>query len=224
LLAEPQTEAELITLYKDVRARLNPKPAPAKKVPVEEKKPEPPVINIRPSQPEFLTTSEAAHETRYKQQTIRNWCRDHGIGVRHGGRWMVIRERLYDYIATINSAPVNSYQDRMRHELEMRKAASLNESMFNRIVASVGLEWMVTQDEMMSPRRQERIVRARQVAMYLADKLIETWSLPRIGRHFNKDHSTVIHARDRINELRNSDQVIGDRVGQLEIELTKGRR
>jgi hypothetical protein len=213
--------AEMKDHYKNVRDRLNPKPTKAVVEP--EPEPEAPAAEaVEPAQPEYLTTSEAAHETRFAQQTIRNWCRDHGIAERHGGRWMVVRKRLYDFIATINCAPLNSHQDRIRHELEMRKAASLHESMFNRIVASVGLEWMVTHDEMMSPRRQERIVRARQVAMYLTDKLIKTWSLPRIGRHFNKDHSTVIHARDKIEEMRNSHPDIADRVSRLEAELTRG--
>jgi hypothetical protein len=215
--------AEMRDHYKNVRDRLNPKPTKAAVEPPPE--PEPPAVEaVESAQPEseYLTTSEAAHETRFAQQTIRNWCRDHGIAERHGGRWMVVRKRLYDFIATINCAPLNSHQDRIRHELEMRKAASLHESMFNRIVASVGLEWMVTQDEMMSPRRQERIVRARQVAMYLAINLIDDWSLPRIGRRFHKDHSTVMHARDRIEEMRNSHPDIADRVLRLEAELTRG--
>jgi chromosomal replication initiator protein len=75
---------------------------------------------------------------------------------------------------------------------------------------------------MMSPRRQERIVRARQVAMYLAINLIDDWSLPRIARRFHKDHTTVMHARDRIEEMRNSRPDIADRVLRLEAELTRG--
>jgi hypothetical protein len=216
--------AEMKDHYKNVRDRLNPKPTKALPAVEPEPEPEAPAAEaVEPVQPEseYLTTSEAAHETRFAQQTIRNWCRDHGIAERHGGRWMVVRKRLYDLIATINCAPLNSHQDRIRHELEMRKAASLAESMFNRIVASVGLEWMVTHDEMMSPRRQERIVRARQVAMYLAIKLT-TWSLPRIARRFHKDHTTVMHARDRIEEMRNSHPDIADRVSRLEAELTRG--
>jgi chromosomal replication initiation ATPase DnaA len=221
MLAEPRTEAEIVARYRAARERLNPRlstifPAP-ETAPPEETKPEP----IRVTS-EFLSTSEAAAETKYKQQTIRNWCRDHGIAERHGGRWLVIRKRLYDYIETINSAPINSYQDRLRHELEMRKAASRQQSLFNRILAAVCLEWMVTEEELMSPRRLGRIVRARQVAMYLAIKLIDDWSLPRIGRRFHKDHTTVMHARDRIGELRNSDPDIADRVLRLEVELTMG--
>ena len=52
-------------------------------------------------------------------------------------------------------------------------------------------------DELLSTRRTPRIVRARQLAMYLA-RDITGLSLARIARDFNRDHSTVLHAIRRV--------------------------
>ena len=51
-----------------------------------------------------------------------------------------------------------------------------------------------------------QVARPRQVAMYLAKNLTSR-SLPDIGRHFGgRDHTTVIHAVRKIEELRATDQ------------------
>lgn len=55
--------------------------------------------------------------------------------------------------------------------------------------------------DMYSARRSRVVARPRQVAMYLAKRLT-TLSLPDIGRKFGgKDHTTVMHAVKRIEEL-----------------------
>ena len=55
--------------------------------------------------------------------------------------------------------------------------------------------------ELLSPRRSRSLARPRQIAMYLA-KQYTTNSLPDIGRKFsNRDHTTVIHAVKKIDEL-----------------------
>ncbi|MBP5858055.1 chromosomal replication initiator protein DnaA [Marivibrio halodurans] len=59
--------------------------------------------------------------------------------------------------------------------------------------------------EMHSARRSRAIARPRQVAMYLAKQLTSR-SLPEIGRKFGgRDHTTVMHAVKKIEELRASD-------------------
>ncbi|MEA2782271.1 MAG: chromosomal replication initiator protein [Rhodospirillaceae bacterium] len=55
--------------------------------------------------------------------------------------------------------------------------------------------------DMHSERRARAVARPRQVAMYLA-KHLTTRSLPEIGRKFgNRDHTTVMHAVRKIEEL-----------------------
>ncbi|HVF95471.1 MAG TPA: chromosomal replication initiator protein DnaA [Sphingomonas sp.] len=73
--------------------------------------------------------------------------------------------------------------------------------------------------DLVSARRARAVARPRQIAMYLAKRLT-TRSLPEIGRKFGgRDHSTVIHAVRRIEELRDSDRDIDTAVRTLMREL-----
>jgi chromosomal replication initiator protein len=59
--------------------------------------------------------------------------------------------------------------------------------------------------EMSSARRSRQVARPRQVAMYLAKQLTSR-SLPEIGRKFGgRDHTTVMHAVKKVEEIRESD-------------------
>ena len=69
--------------------------------------------------------------------------------------------------------------------------------------------------EMHSQRRARAVARPRQVAMYLAKQLTSR-SLPEIGRMFGgRDHTTVMHAVKRINELRQSDSELAEDIDLL---------
>jgi len=69
--------------------------------------------------------------------------------------------------------------------------------------------------EMASARRARAVARPRQVAMYLAKQLTSR-SLPEIGRRFgNRDHTTVLHAVNRINELMGADPSFAEDVTLL---------
>jgi chromosomal replication initiator protein len=69
--------------------------------------------------------------------------------------------------------------------------------------------------DMHSARRARVIARPRQVAMYLAKKLTPR-SLPEIGRKFGgRDHTTVMHAVKRVEELRTVDQQFAEDVELL---------
>ncbi len=69
--------------------------------------------------------------------------------------------------------------------------------------------------EMFSDRRARVVARPRQVAMYLA-KQLTTRSLPEIGRKFGgRDHTTVMHAVKKIDELMGLDQAFREDVELL---------
>jgi len=64
--------------------------------------------------------------------------------------------------------------------------------------------------DLLSKRRSRSIARPRQVAMALARELTNH-SLPEIGDAFGgRDHTTVLHACDRVRELRESEQRMGE--------------
>ncbi len=68
--------------------------------------------------------------------------------------------------------------------------------------------YRIRQSEMGSARRARDVARPRQIAMYLAKQLTQR-SLPEIGRRFGgRDHTTVIHAVRKIEELRAADAEI----------------
>ncbi len=65
----------------------------------------------------------------------------------------------------------------------------------------VAEHWNIRLTDMSSPRRARAVARPRQVAMYLAKQLTSR-SLPEIGRKFgNRDHTTVMHAVQRVGDL-----------------------
>jgi chromosomal replication initiator protein len=80
----------------------------------------------------------------------------------------------------------------------------------------VARHYNVTKQDLLSSRRTRTIVRPRQVAMYLA-KVLTPRSLPEIGRRFGgRDHTTVLHAVRKIEDLMQGDKTLAE-----EIELLK---
>ena len=74
-------------------------------------------------------------------------------------------------------------------------------------------------NDLLSPRRPRSLARPRQIAMYLA-KQYTTNSLPDIGRKFsNRDHTTVIHAVKKIDELIKKDNEIKQSVIEIKKKL-----
>ena len=70
--------------------------------------------------------------------------------------------------------------------------------------------------DLLSSRRARAVARPRQVAMYLSKQLTAK-SLPVIGRKFGgRDHTTVMHAVKRIDELRLTDSVLEEDIQHLE--------
>ncbi len=83
------------------------------------------------------------------------------------------------------------------------------------IQKKVAAHYNIKVSDMHSARRSVAIARPRQVAMYLAKKLT-TKSLPEIGRKFGgKDHTTVMHAVKRIDELARGDKEFADDIELL---------
>jgi len=80
----------------------------------------------------------------------------------------------------------------------------------------VARHYNVTKQDLLSNRRTRSIVRPRQVAMYLA-KMMTLRSLPEIGRRFGgRDHTTVLHAVRKIEEMMGGDSKLAQ-----ELELLK---
>lgn len=83
------------------------------------------------------------------------------------------------------------------------------------IQKQVASHFNIRMADMHSARRARSVARPRQVAMYLAKQLTSR-SLPEIGRKFGgRDHTTVMHAVRKVEELREHDVTFAEDVELL---------
>jgi len=79
----------------------------------------------------------------------------------------------------------------------------------------VARHYNVSKTELLSNRRTRTIVKPRQVAMYLS-KVMTPRSLPEIGRRFGgRDHTTVLHAVRKIEDLSGNDNTLAQELELL---------
>ncbi len=87
------------------------------------------------------------------------------------------------------------------------------------IINTVSGYFNLSIQEMLSARRSRSLARPRQIAMYLA-KHYTSNSLPEIGRKFsNRDHTTVIHAVKKIDELSQNNNEIKQSILEIKKRL-----
>jgi chromosomal replication initiator protein len=85
----------------------------------------------------------------------------------------------------------------------------------------VAKEWGVTTDGLKSKTRTKMLTTPRQVAMYLGRELLAL-QLVELGNAFGgRDHSTVIHSLDRVQEMLAEDTVFAERVHRVRSVLEK---
>jgi chromosomal replication initiator protein len=76
--------------------------------------------------------------------------------------------------------------------------------------------YAITYDKLQAKTRKREIVQARQISMYLAKKFTKN-SLKTIGEWFGgRDHTTVIHSCQTVNDLMDTDGVFRDQVKELQ--------
>ena len=79
------------------------------------------------------------------------------------------------------------------------------------IQKKVAEHFNISVKELQSSRRARTVARPRQVAMYLAKQLTSR-SLPEIGRKFDRDHTTVMHAVRKVEELIIEDASLAENI------------
>ena len=83
----------------------------------------------------------------------------------------------------------------------------------------VGEKYNVKVDEILAKKRTKAIVLPRQIAMYLSRELTDS-SLPSIGKEFGgRDHTTVLHAHDKISKLIAEDTLLNKEIEELTEQL-----
>lgn len=84
-----------------------------------------------------------------------------------------------------------------------------------KIQETVAKYYHVTLTDLKGKKRNKSIVVPRQIAMYLSREMTDS-SLPKIGMEFGgKDHTTVIHAHEKIGQSLTSDQDLKNNIAEL---------
>ena len=117
--------------------------------------------------------------------------------------------------SALNGSPlcVNTAENAIRDLVRTQEPKRVKIEEIQKLVAS---HYSVTRNDILSARRTANVVRPRQIAMYLS-KVLTPRSLPEIGRRFGgRDHTTVLHAVRKIEDL-----VLKDRQTAEVVDLLK---
>ena len=80
--------------------------------------------------------------------------------------------------------------------------------------------YKISVDDMKSKKRTSKIAFPRQIAMYLS-RVMTDESFPRIGIEFGgKDHSTIIHACEKIENEMKQDKSLEQIINKLKEKIT----
>jgi chromosomal replication initiator protein len=94
---------------------------------------------------------------------------------------------------------------------------------FRQVTAAVARHSQVPARELKGKSRQQTVADARGLAMYLARRLTRA-SYAEIGRHFgNRDHSTVLHACRKLDQLVARDDQTRRTVEELTTQIASGQ-
>jgi chromosomal replication initiator protein len=89
------------------------------------------------------------------------------------------------------------------------------------IIDAVATYYKISPDEIYSQSRAQAIALARQIAMYLCREQTGL-SLPKIGEIFGRDHTTVMHANKKVNDLMNERRYVYTQITEI-ISRIKGK-
>jgi chromosomal replication initiator protein len=116
-----------------------------------------------------------------------------------------------------------------RIDVDLDLARSMVKSFVNKVQKEITIEAIqdvvgehlaIEPDLMRAKTRKREVVQARQIAMYFAKDLTKH-SLKSIGNHFGgRDHSTVIHALQTVNDLMATDKTYKNSVKEIRKRLT----
>ena len=113
--------------------------------------------------------------------------------------------RLVVYCQLNNSQPTVEMAKTILAGVSSQKKKVLSP---RKIMESVAEFYNITLDDLLRQSRRKEYVKPRQIAMYLIREELEN-SYPSIGEHFNgRDHTTVMHAVDKIGKLINEKESV----------------
>jgi len=138
-----------------------------------------------------------------------------------------IADRVSSNIRELEGALIRvvAFSSLTRHPVDIDLARSVLKDIFperttrpisvSTIQSVVCKYYSISHSELIGGKRSQSIVYPRQVAMYLSRELTDL-SLPAIGAEFGgRDHTTVMHAKDKIRKLMNDDREVYNQIQTL---------
>ncbi len=138
-----------------------------------------------------------------------------------------IADRVSSNIRELEGALIRvvAFSSLTRHPVDIELARNVLKDIFperstrpisvSTIQSVVCKYYSLSHSELVGGKRSQSIVYPRQVAMYLSRELTDL-SLPAIGAEFGgRDHTTVMHAKDKIRKLMNDDREVYNQIQTL---------
>lgn len=123
----------------------------------------------------------------------------------------LIRIVAYSSLTT-KAISVNLASEALKDIISNKEDLPLNTKIIQESVANY---FNLRVEDLKSQRRTRNIAYPRQIAMYLSRKLTDM-SLPKIGEEFGgRDHTTVIHAYEKISENLKTDEVLQTTINDI---------
>ena len=123
--------------------------------------------------------------------------------------------------SSLTNKPINLHlaRDALRDTVEHVAGAITMDD----VIRHVTTDFRIKLSELQSKKRSKSIAHPRQVAMYLA-RALTRHSLEEIGGYFGgRDHTTVMHACDKIKRLKEADPMTAATVERLASQLRRHR-
>lgn len=124
--------------------------------------------------------------------------------------------RIVAYSSLTNSKVTVELASEALKEIFATKAKQLNTNLIKEVISN---KFNVKMEDLISKKRTRAIAYPRQIAMYLTRELMDL-SLPKIGEEFGgRDHTTVMHAHNKITNDIQDDPELKDRINKIIEEL-----
>ena len=121
-----------------------------------------------------------------------------------------------------------AYADLMHLPIDMKVTAKILEDFGSHTRQNITIEnitnhicnfFNLQNEDLIGKKRPKNIAMPRQIAMYLCRRMTDA-SLPKIGQYFGgRDHTTVIHACEKIDKLRKEDKSFDNQIQQFEEKI-----
>ncbi|MBR4030789.1 MAG: chromosomal replication initiator protein DnaA [Clostridia bacterium] len=91
---------------------------------------------------------------------------------------------------------------------------------YDKIKEEVATYFGISVEDIMSSKKVKNIALARQIAMFIAFNKVKNTNVTAVAREFERDHSTISHAVQKINNAMNTDEEIATTVQDIISKLT----